>query len=165
MKAGVLIWQERRIRPALRGRPPRVAICPRHIAKGPRVRILLENAKAARPLAGLLSLGSGRRIRTLTYRVRVCCATLTQSRCIGGRKWYYTQYPGKVKLFFFSFCRAYAMILSQGGGSMTKQTRSRILVIGGGAGGLAAAAAAGGAGAGTPGAPAGQGRWLMREAR
>ena len=24
--------------------------------------------------------GSGRRIRTLTYRVRVCCATLTQSR-------------------------------------------------------------------------------------
>ena len=25
-------------------------------------------------------LGSGRRIRTLTYRVRVCCATLTQSR-------------------------------------------------------------------------------------
>ena len=28
MKAGVLIWQERRIRPALRGRPPRAAICP-----------------------------------------------------------------------------------------------------------------------------------------
>ena len=26
--------------------------------------------------------GSGRRIRTLTYRVRVCCATLTQFRCI-----------------------------------------------------------------------------------
>ena len=55
---------------------------PRHIAKRPRVRILLENAKAARPLVGLLSLGSGRRIRTLTYRVRVCCATLTQSRYI-----------------------------------------------------------------------------------
>ena len=40
-------------------------------------------------------LGSGRRIRTLTYRVRVCCATLTQSRylfaALAERRCYYSK--------------------------------------------------------------------------
>ena len=44
----------RRIRPALRGRPPRVARRPRRLAKCPRVRILLMDKKTARPLAELL---------------------------------------------------------------------------------------------------------------
>ena len=36
--------------------------------------------KKKRDNRSCLAFGSGRRIRTLTYRVRVCCATLTQSR-------------------------------------------------------------------------------------
>ena len=45
--------------------------------------------------------GSGRRIRTLTYRVRVCCATLTQSRYLIGRarkrRCYYSKPAENVK--------------------------------------------------------------------
>ena len=48
-----------------------------------------------RPLAG-----SGRRIRTLTYGVRVRCATFTQSRCVLANKNYYTCFPAFVNSFF-----------------------------------------------------------------
>ena len=48
------------------------------------VRVRIHDPCGKRKEAGKSSLplhfGSGRRIRTLTYRVRVCCATLTQSR-------------------------------------------------------------------------------------
>ena len=54
-----------RIRPALRSRPPRVAACPRHAAKCPRVRILLFFKKQnPAPLGGVLFFGGGCRIRT-----------------------------------------------------------------------------------------------------
>ena len=87
-KAPILFGQElfgsgRRIRPALRRRPPRVAICPRHMAKRPRVRI--QYAKRSCPKRQDL-FGSGRRIRTLTYGVRVRCATFTQSRYIANAR-------------------------------------------------------------------------------
>ena len=44
-----------------------------------------------------ISPGSGRRIRTLTYGVRVRCATFTQSRCVLTNKDYYTQFSPFVK--------------------------------------------------------------------
>ena len=49
--------------------------------------------------------GSGRRIRTLTYRVRVCCATLTQSRCVLTNKYYYTDSAIFVNSFFTKYRR------------------------------------------------------------
>ncbi len=52
--------------------------------------------------------GSGRRIRTLTYGVRVRCATFTQSRYVPKNKNYYTGFTGFVNSFFlrngFYFC-------------------------------------------------------------
>ena len=52
------------------------------IEKYVRVRIPphTDKEKTARPGWDRLFLGSGRRIRTLTYGVRVRCATFTQSR-------------------------------------------------------------------------------------
>ena len=44
--------------------------------------------------------GSGRRIRTLTYGVRVRCATFTQSRCVLTNKNYYTDFTAFVNSFF-----------------------------------------------------------------
>ena len=44
--------------------------------------------------------GSGRRIRTLTYGVRVRCATFTQSRYVLTNKNYYTDFAAFVKSFF-----------------------------------------------------------------
>ena len=44
--------------------------------------------------------GSGRRIRTLTYGVRVRCATFTQSRCVLTNKNYYTDFTTFVNSFF-----------------------------------------------------------------
>ena len=44
--------------------------------------------------------GSGRRIRTLTYGVRVRCATITQSRYVLANKNYYTHFTGFVNTFF-----------------------------------------------------------------
>ena len=44
--------------------------------------------------------GSGRRIRTLTYGVRVRCATFTQSRYVPKNKNYYTGFAGFVNSFF-----------------------------------------------------------------
>ena len=46
--------------------------------------------------------GSGRRIRTLTYGVRVRCATFTQSRCVLTNKLYYTRFLCFVNTFFKS---------------------------------------------------------------
>ena len=56
---------------------------PRHMAKRPRVRI--QYAKKSCPKRQDL-FGSGRRIRTLTYGVRVRCATFTQSRYIANAR-------------------------------------------------------------------------------
>ena len=47
-----------------------------------------------------VSSGSGRRIRTLTYGVRVRCATFTQSRYVLTNKNYYTDFAAFVKSFF-----------------------------------------------------------------
>ena len=47
--------------------------------------------------------GSGRRIRTLTYGVRVRCATLTQSRYIPDERFYYIHFQQFVKYFFHRF--------------------------------------------------------------
>ena len=47
-----------------------------------------------------VSYGSGRRIRTLTYGVRVRCATFTQSRYVLTNKNYYTDFAAFVKSFF-----------------------------------------------------------------
>ena len=44
--------------------------------------------------------GSGRRIRTLTYGVRVRCATITQSRYVLTNKNYYTHFVEFVNTFF-----------------------------------------------------------------
>ena len=44
--------------------------------------------------------GSGRRIRTLTYGVRVRCATFTQSRYVLTNKNYYTHFAAFVNTFF-----------------------------------------------------------------
>ena len=44
--------------------------------------------------------GSGRRIRTLTYGVRVRCATFTQSRYVPKNKNYYTGFGRFVNSFF-----------------------------------------------------------------
>ena len=44
--------------------------------------------------------GSGRRIRTLTYGVRVRCATITQSRCVLTNINYYTHRAGFVNTLF-----------------------------------------------------------------
>ena len=60
--------------------------------------------------------GSGRRIRTLTYRVRVCCATLTQSRCVAGasqRRCYYTQKAGTCQYFSQIFFTEYGAYFSR----------------------------------------------------
>ena len=48
-----------------------------------------------------VSSGSGRRIRTLTYGVRVRCATFTQSRYVLTNKNYYTDFTAFVKSFFY----------------------------------------------------------------
>ena len=48
-------------------------------------------------------LGSGRRIRTLTYGVRVRCATITQSRCVLTNINYYTHQAGFVNTLFSFF--------------------------------------------------------------
>ena len=47
--------------------------------------------------------GSGRRIRTLTYGVRVRCATITQSRYVLTNKNYYTHFSEFVNTFFTFF--------------------------------------------------------------
>ena len=47
--------------------------------------------------------GSGRRIRTLTYGVRVRCATITQSRYVLTNKNYYTHFSEFVNTFFAFF--------------------------------------------------------------
>ena len=47
--------------------------------------------------------GSGRRIRTLTYGVRVRCATITQSRYVLTNKDYYTHFSEFVNTFFTFF--------------------------------------------------------------
>ena len=47
--------------------------------------------------------GSGRRIRTLTYGVRVRCATITQSRYVLTNKNYYTHFAEFVNTFFHIF--------------------------------------------------------------
>ena len=56
-------------------------------------------AESSRHLLFVL-LGSGRRIRTLTYGVRVRCATLTQSRFVPDERFYYIHFPQFVKGFF-----------------------------------------------------------------
>ena len=98
-----------RNRHASRAVPPsrfRLKTCRRHIFHTPKpsqVRILLNgNKKEASTGWHLLLFGSGKRIRTSTYGVRVRCATITQYR--------YVQFQiasgiiqcskGKVKLFF-----------------------------------------------------------------
>ena len=53
-------------------------------------------AESSRHLLFVL-IGSGRRIRTLTYGVRVRCATFTQSRCVLTNKNYYTRFSLFVK--------------------------------------------------------------------
>ena len=84
----------------------RLKVCRRHISQTPKpsqVRILLNgNKKEASTGWHLLLFGSGKRIRTSTYGVRVRCATITQYR--------YVQFQiasgiiqcskGKVKPFF-----------------------------------------------------------------
>ena len=47
--------------------------------------------------------GSGRRIRTLTYGVRVRCATFTQSRYVLTNKNYYNGFSLFVKIYFHAF--------------------------------------------------------------
>ena len=52
--------------------------------------------------------GSGRRIRTLTYGVRVRCATITQSRYVLTNKNYYTHFSEFVNTFFCIFRNCFA---------------------------------------------------------
>ena len=63
-----------------------------------------EKIKTPEPIGSRVCRGSGRRIRTLTYRVRVCCATLTQSRyvvcCTRKRRCYYSRTTRNVKRKF-----------------------------------------------------------------
>ena len=60
--------------------PPKVDIISKIYHPFRKERISLKNDKFLSKL--VVFHGSGRRIRTLTYGVRVRCATITQSRCV-----------------------------------------------------------------------------------
>ena len=62
----------------------------------------LQRKKKKDTPKGVSFCGSGRRIRTLTYGVRVRCATFTQSRCVLTNKIYYTDFRRFVNTFFVS---------------------------------------------------------------
>ena len=59
--------------------------------------------KVPKPYGFGTFFGSGRRIRTLTYGVRVRCATITQSRYVLTNKNYYTHFAEFVNTFFYIF--------------------------------------------------------------
>ena len=60
----------------------------------------IKRNPAATKAARFLAHGSGRRIRTLTYGVRVRCATFTQSRYVLTNKNFYTGFERFVNSFF-----------------------------------------------------------------
>ena len=61
---------------------------------------IIERKKTGNSTFPAFFFGSGRRIRTLTYGVRVRCATITQSRYVLTNKNYYTDFAAFVKSFF-----------------------------------------------------------------
>ena len=69
----------------------------------------VQNKNALGKAEGV-SFGSGRRIRTLTYGVRVRCATITQSRYVLANKNYYTHSSQFVNTFFIFFWNYFAVL-------------------------------------------------------